>query len=123
MEALQAQQSKSIQPSTSEPIASQSIVDPEATFTSGSAPPKTTTTKKVVKGKKPKLTSKEKKERAVSKRANLCSVPQLIPFKIELERIIGFLPLEFRGSDVNLRRHMETVIEGIWDSPSQTVKR
>ncbi|KAE9409218.1 hypothetical protein BT96DRAFT_953610 [Gymnopus androsaceus JB14] len=80
-------------------------VDPEATFTSGSAPPKTTATKKVVKGKKPKLTSKEKKERA-----------------IELERIIGFLPLEFRGSDVNLRRHMETVIEGIWDSPSQTVK-
>jgi hypothetical protein len=49
------------------------------------------------------------------------------------------LPLEFRGSDPvcvlrclpiefsclfkNLRRNMETVIEGLMDSPSQTVKR
>ncbi|KAM6503663.1 hypothetical protein JOM56_000606 [Amanita muscaria] len=31
------------------------------------------------------------------------------------------LPLEFRGSDPNLRRNMETVIEGLMDSPSQRV--
>lgn len=66
MEALHAAQVKSslIQPSTSEQSVSQ---DPESTFTTGntsSVPPK----KKVgaVKGgKKPKLTSKEKKERSV----------------------------------------------------------
>ncbi|KIL64144.1 hypothetical protein M378DRAFT_127069 [Amanita muscaria Koide BX008] len=57
------------------------------------------------KGRKPKLTAKEKKERG-----------------IELERIIMSLPLEFRGSEPALRRNMELVIEGLMDAPNQTVK-
>ncbi|KAF9476966.1 hypothetical protein BDN70DRAFT_881746 [Pholiota conissans] len=54
---------------------------------------------------KVKLTAKEKKERG-----------------IEIERIVACLPLEFRGSDVTLRRHMEAVIEGVMYSPEQAVK-
>ncbi|KAF9010135.1 hypothetical protein BDQ17DRAFT_1001747 [Cyathus striatus] len=57
------------------------------------------------KGAKPKLTAREKKERSM-----------------EIERIISCLPLEFRGSDPNLRRNMENVIEGLFDAPAQTVK-
>jgi DASH complex subunit DAM1 len=45
------------------------------------------------KGNKPKLTAKEKKER-----------------NILVEKTISCLPLEFRGSDPNLRRNMETVM-------------
>lgn len=47
---------------------------------------------------KPKLTNKEKKERGVL-----------------IERIVSSLPLEFRGNDPNLRRHIEIVIEGFLD--------
>ncbi|KAF8652496.1 hypothetical protein AX16_004369 [Volvariella volvacea WC 439] len=54
---------------------------------------------------KARMTAKEKKERSM-----------------ELERIISCLPLEFRGSDPNLRRSMEAVIEGLMDAPDQTVK-
>ncbi|KXN87765.1 hypothetical protein AN958_08149 [Leucoagaricus sp. SymC.cos] len=54
---------------------------------------------------KPKMTAKERKER-----------------DMEIERIISTLPLEFRGSDPTLRKHMETVIEGILKSRDQTVK-
>ncbi|KAJ6509008.1 hypothetical protein C8R45DRAFT_462307 [Mycena sanguinolenta] len=54
---------------------------------------------------KPKLTVKEKKERS-----------------IEIEKVISCLPLEFRGSDPNLRRNMEGVIEGLLDAPSRTAK-
>ncbi|KAJ7729650.1 hypothetical protein DFH07DRAFT_849618 [Mycena maculata] len=54
---------------------------------------------------KPKLTAKEKKERS-----------------IEIEKVISCLPLEFRGSDPNLRRNMEGVIEGLLNAPAQTVK-
>ncbi|KAJ6557277.1 hypothetical protein DFH09DRAFT_1037357 [Mycena vulgaris] len=54
---------------------------------------------------KPKLTAKEKKERS-----------------IEIEKIISCLPLEFRGSDPNLRRNMEGVIEGLLNAPAQTAK-
>lgn len=54
---------------------------------------------------KPKMTAKERKER-----------------DLEIERIISALPLEFRGSDPTLRRHMETVIEGILKARDQTVK-
>ncbi|KAF8831924.1 hypothetical protein HHX47_DHR1001023 [Lentinula edodes] len=69
MQALQAQlQAKSTQPSSIEGSVNDQttiIADPEATFTmnsnNSSAPAKT---KKVVKGKKLKLTAKEKKERA-----------------------------------------------------------
>ncbi|KAJ4485646.1 DASH complex subunit Dam1-domain-containing protein [Lentinula aciculospora] len=105
MQALQTQ-AKTIQPSSSEGSLNDQttvISDPEATFSTNSSGP--AKTKKVVKGKRPKLTAKEKKERA-----------------LELERIIAFLPLEFRGSDPNLRRNMEATIEGIWDAPNQTVK-
>jgi len=56
-------------------------------------------------GRKAKLTAKEKKERS-----------------IEAERIIVCLPLEFRGSDPGLRRNMESVIEGLMYSPNQVVK-
>jgi len=54
---------------------------------------------------KHKPSAKEKKERS-----------------IEIERIISCLPLEFRGSDPNLRRNMEMVIEGIMNAPDHTVK-
>ncbi|KAI0083638.1 hypothetical protein BDY19DRAFT_900038 [Irpex rosettiformis] len=47
---------------------------------------------------KPKLTNKEKKERAM-----------------EIERIVSSLPLEFRGNDPTLRRNIETVIIGFLD--------
>jgi len=102
MEALEAQAKSPTLNETS--VTHTTTTDSDTTIAGNtSAPAKTI--KKVVKGKKPKLTIKEKKERS-----------------IELERIITFLPLEFRGSDPNLRRNMETVIEGIWDAPSQTVK-
>ncbi|KAJ7134415.1 hypothetical protein C8R44DRAFT_424227 [Mycena epipterygia] len=54
---------------------------------------------------KPKLSAKEKKERS-----------------IEVEKIISCLPLEFRGSDPNLRRNMEGVIEGLLNAPAQTAR-
>ncbi|KAL0960185.1 hypothetical protein HGRIS_011819 [Hohenbuehelia grisea] len=54
---------------------------------------------------KPKLNAKEKKERS-----------------IQIEKIITCLPLEFRGNDPNLRRNMESVIEGLIDAPGQAVK-
>ncbi|CAK5270296.1 unnamed protein product [Mycena citricolor] len=54
---------------------------------------------------KPKLTAKEKKERS-----------------IEVEKVIACLPLEFRGSDPNLRRNMESVIEGLLDASNRVVK-
>ncbi|XP_006463479.1 hypothetical protein AGABI2DRAFT_208298 [Agaricus bisporus var. bisporus H97] len=54
---------------------------------------------------KPKMTAKERKER-----------------DLEIERIISALPLEFRGSDPNLRRQMETIIEGILKASDQTIK-
>ncbi|ESK96200.1 hypothetical protein Moror_7190 [Moniliophthora roreri MCA 2997] len=61
--------------------------------------------KKVVKGKKPKMTAKERKER-----------------NMELEKIVSYLPLEFRGSDPGLRRNLDAVVEGLMDAPGQTVK-
>ncbi|TFK73398.1 hypothetical protein BDN72DRAFT_814659 [Pluteus cervinus] len=54
---------------------------------------------------KAKLSAKEKKERS-----------------LEVERIVSCLPLEFRGSDPNLRRSMENVIEGLLDAPGRAVK-
>ncbi|KAL9710170.1 DASH complex subunit dam1, partial [Leucoagaricus gongylophorus] len=54
---------------------------------------------------KPKMTTKERKERDK-----------------EIDRIISALPLEFRGSDPTLRRHMEMVIEGVLKARDQTVK-
>ncbi|CCM04749.1 uncharacterized protein FIBRA_06939 [Fibroporia radiculosa] len=59
--------------------------------------------KKVQKGK-PKLTTKEKKERGLL-----------------VDKVVTSLPLEFRGNDPNLRRHIETVIEGFLDRPGRGV--
>ena len=53
---------------------------------------------------KPKLTNKEKKERALF-----------------IERVVTSLPLEFRGSDPNLRRQIEHVIEGFLDREGRGV--
>lgn len=53
---------------------------------------------------KQKLTPKEKKERGMA-----------------IERIVTSLPLEFRGSDPNLRRHIELVIEGFLDREGRGV--
>lgn len=68
----------------------------------------TTTTKPLTKAKKkakPKLTAKEKKERLMT-----------------IEKLISCLPLEFRGSDPNLRRSMESIIEAMMDSEGRGVK-
>ncbi|KAI0753294.1 hypothetical protein C8Q80DRAFT_1096902 [Daedaleopsis nitida] len=54
------------------------------------------------KGVKPKMTAKEKRERG-----------------LELERILAALPLEFRGDDPNLRRHIEWVLEKFLDNPGE----
>ncbi|KAI0372382.1 hypothetical protein BV20DRAFT_963957 [Pilatotrama ljubarskyi] len=51
---------------------------------------------------KPKMTAKEKRERG-----------------LEMERLLSALPLEFRGNDPNLRRHMETVVEKFLDHPDE----
>ena len=55
---------------------------------------------------KPKLTAKEKKERGLF-----------------VEKIVSTLPLEFRGSDVNLRRQIELVVEGFLDRDGRGVAR
>ena len=54
------------------------------------------------KGAKPKMSAKEKRERG-----------------LELERILAALPLEFRGDDPNLRRHIELVLEKFLDNPGE----
>ncbi|GJE87328.1 DASH complex subunit Dam1-domain-containing protein [Phanerochaete sordida] len=67
----------------------------------------TTAPKSILKkktGGKQKLTAKEKKERGVA-----------------VERIVNSLPLEFRGNDPNLRRHIELVIEGFLDREGRGV--
>lgn len=66
---------------------------------SGSAGNSGEATRTVAKKKgKVKLTAREKKERSMF-----------------IERIVNSLPLEFRGSDPNLRRQIELVIEGFLD--------
>lgn len=70
--------------------------------TSMSAGPKSILKKKG----RPKLTNKERKERGA-----------------EIERIVSSLPLEFRGNDPNLRRHIEIVIEGFLDREGRGVTR
>ncbi|KAI0672418.1 hypothetical protein C8Q78DRAFT_1026999 [Trametes maxima] len=62
----------------------------------GGAAPKT---KKVA---KPKMSAKEKRERG-----------------LEIERLLAALPLEFRGNDPALRRHMEMVVERFLDRPDE----
>lgn len=65
--------------------------DLDRTTITSAPPPKGILKKKP----KPKLSAKEKKERA-----------------LEIERMVVSLPLEFRGSEPTLRRHVEMVIEG-----------
>ncbi|KZT12608.1 uncharacterized protein LAESUDRAFT_640079 [Laetiporus sulphureus 93-53] len=57
-----------------------------------------------VKKGKPKLTAKERKQRSML-----------------TDRVVSALPLEFRGNDPNLRRNVETVIEGFLDRPGRGV--
>ncbi|KAK2461196.1 hypothetical protein APHAL10511_006723 [Amanita phalloides] len=114
MEALKAAQAQDKAAREPDPVADKTAatdyteaettanVTTTASTTSGAKPGGAVTKKK---GAKVKMTAKEKKERS-----------------IELEKIIMSLPLEFRGSDPNLRRNMETVIEGLMDAPNQTVK-
>lgn len=54
---------------------------------------------------KPKLTAKEKKERAVY-----------------IEKVVQTLPLEFRGNDPTLRRHVEMVITPLMERAGEGVR-
>ncbi len=112
MEALKAAHSS---PPPLVPDTSTAYTDPgnETTYganttnatTSGGTSSKMAGTKVIVKKKaKPKLTAKEKKERGIA-----------------IERVVTSLPLEFRGSDPNLRRHIELVVEGFLDRESRGV--
>ncbi|KAG8712778.1 hypothetical protein FRC11_014218 [Ceratobasidium sp. 423] len=51
-------------------------------------------------GAKPKMTAKEKKERAIA-----------------VEKVINTLPLEYRGSEPRLREHMEAIISKLMGAP------
>ena len=78
----------------------------EATISTATTSANKTTAKPGVlkkKAAKPKLTAKEKRERG-----------------LEIERILAALPLEFRGDDPNLRRHIELVIEKFFDNPGES---
>ncbi|CAE6479387.1 unnamed protein product [Rhizoctonia solani] len=59
-----------------------------------------TSTAKGRPGVKPKMTAKEKKERAIA-----------------VEKVINALPLEYRGSEPRLRDHMEAIINKLMDAP------
>ncbi|EUC65446.1 DASH complex subunit Dam1 [Rhizoctonia solani AG-3 Rhs1AP] len=59
-----------------------------------------TSTAKGRPGAKPKMTAKEKKERAAA-----------------IEKVINALPLEYRGSEPRLREHMEGIIDKLMDAP------
>ncbi|KAG5638400.1 hypothetical protein H0H81_000177 [Sphagnurus paluster] len=109
MEAIKAKK-REAEATAADRTAMTEVTEAEVTF-SGSATTNTsaqtsksaTATKK--KTGKPKLSAKEKKERS-----------------LEIEKVISCLPLEFRGSDPNLRRSMENVVEGLLNSPSGAVK-
>lgn len=80
--------------------------DPESELGQGDASVRaapqasTSTGAKARPGAKPKLTAKEKKERAVV-----------------IEKVINALPLEYRGSEPRLREHMEVIINKLMDAP------
>ena len=108
MEALRAAHESPPPPSETEKTTYSVDADNDTTYTehatnasgSAAAAPKSILKKKG----KPKLTNKEKKDRAVA-----------------IERIVNALPLEFRGNDPNLRRHIETVVEGFFDREGRGV--
>lgn len=88
-------------------IESENTFNPNVTTTTASVASGSGAGKGILKKKgKPKLTNKEKKERGFA-----------------VERIVSSLPLEFRGNDPNLRRHIEVVIEGFLDREGRGVAR
>ena len=112
MEAMRAAQ---VSPPKSEPVADQTAAASEAetdtTFTANttasSAHPSSQPPKGILKKKaKPKMTAKEKKERAMA-----------------IDKIVAALPLEFRGNDPQLRSHAESVISGLLDREDRGVSR
>ncbi|KAF7307662.1 hypothetical protein MKEN_01126100 [Mycena kentingensis (nom. inval.)] len=87
---------------------SKTVEQPEGDTTYTAGHTTASASKSILKKKptgKPKLSAKQKKERSR-----------------EIEKVVLCLPLEFRGSDPHLRRHMELVIDGFFDAPNHTVK-
>ncbi|KAJ1310943.1 hypothetical protein OPQ81_009455 [Rhizoctonia solani] len=93
-------------PQSAQPDSREPSPGPESEGVQGDAsvrvPPQASTSS-VAKGRsgvKPKMTAKEKKERASA-----------------VEKVINALPLEYRGSEPRLREHMEAIINKLMDSP------
>ncbi|KAJ7893672.1 hypothetical protein B0H14DRAFT_2684458 [Mycena olivaceomarginata] len=97
--ASEAELTKATEPSEANVTNAQT----SASLSNASLPSFATGSKKTV--GKPKLSAKEKKERSK-----------------EIDTVISCLPLEFRGSDPNLRRNMEAVIAGLLTAPARTAK-
>jgi len=115
LEALRAAEAAANRPPTPDSPASRTTAPPadeagnETVLANATAASATTTasgSKVPVKKKvgKPKLTTKEKKERGLL-----------------MEKVANTLPLEYRGSEPNLRRWLEQVIEGFLDRPGRGV--
>ncbi|KAK1218707.1 DASH complex subunit dam1 [Marasmius sp. AFHP31] len=111
--AMEAMKRKAAPPQPP-PVEADKTIDPNTTVLGGNTTANTTkqgaekpgAKKGPVKGgKKPKMTAKERKER-----------------NLELEKIVSYLPLEFRGSDPGLRRNLDAVVEGLMDAPGQTAR-
>ncbi|KAI0073115.1 hypothetical protein K474DRAFT_1603910 [Panus rudis PR-1116 ss-1] len=105
MEALKAAQAPPPPPPPPEPPIDQTTTDTSIaanTTTTTTAPP----TKGILKKKaaKPKMTAREKRERALA-----------------IDKVVSVMPLEFRGNDPTLRRHMETVIETFYEKEGRGV--
>ncbi|CAE6403679.1 unnamed protein product [Rhizoctonia solani] len=105
-----AQRQRTPAPSSPPPQEAQSDTrettpDPESETGQGdasvrAAPQASTSAGKGRPGAKPKMTAKEKKERAAA-----------------VEKVINALPLEYRGSEPRLREHMEVIINKLMDAP------
>ncbi|PCH35954.1 hypothetical protein WOLCODRAFT_166566 [Wolfiporia cocos MD-104 SS10] len=103
--ALQAAQAPPTPPhiaSVSSPTPSTTVPE-DTTRTEADDTPRASVPAPVKKGKA-KLTQRERKERAIL-----------------ADQVAAVLPLEFRGSDPNLRRHLEMVVEGFLDRPERGV--
>ena len=103
MEAIRAAEAAAAaarRPPTPEKTVESSLAS--ANPASDKKPPPAKTDVKKKPGAKPKMTAREKRERG-----------------LELEKILAALPLEFRGDDPNLRRHIEMVVEKFLDNPGQ----
>ncbi|KZT66267.1 hypothetical protein DAEQUDRAFT_715303 [Daedalea quercina L-15889] len=115
LEALRAAEAATNRPPTPDSSASRTAAPPAddpgndtvlANATTTSAATAASGSRVPVKKKagKPKLSAREKKERGLL-----------------VEKVANCLPLEFRGSDPNLRRHIEQVVEGFLDRPGRGV--